>query len=161
MKTTEFLELLKANRESSLLFEYQQNTFVKPGYHITEVKHMYIESVDCGGKTDVWNETIIQLLEDEKAIPEPMFISKALAIFERVNGLKPFDLEAEVKIEFGNEKFHISQLFINDFETLDEKLILKLAPNKTACKANEACGIVISEPLKVQDACCAEGQACC
>ena len=63
MKTQEFLDLLKSHQDKSLLFEYTAGQMVGANYHITEVKHTTIESVDCGGRMDAWNETVIQLWE--------------------------------------------------------------------------------------------------
>ena len=51
MKTQEFLNLMNEHQDKSLLFEYMPNRLVQPSYHITEVKHLNIESVDCGAKT--------------------------------------------------------------------------------------------------------------
>ena len=48
MKTKAFLELLTTNPDKSLLFEYQTNKAVPEGYHITEIKNISIDSVDCG-----------------------------------------------------------------------------------------------------------------
>ena len=63
MKTQEFLNVLKENENKALLFEYNEGQFVDTNYHITEVKNTVIHSVDCGGRADQWNETIIQLWE--------------------------------------------------------------------------------------------------
>ena len=63
MKTQELFEILKANQDKALLFEYSEGQLVGANYHITEVKHTQIESVDCGAGVDAWNETIVQLWE--------------------------------------------------------------------------------------------------
>ncbi len=47
MKTQELFEVLKANQDKSLLFEYSEGQLVGANYHITEVKHVQIDSVDC------------------------------------------------------------------------------------------------------------------
>ena len=61
MNTLELFELLKGHSDKSLLFEYRLGEFVNANYHITEVKHIKIDAVDCGARADAWNETIIQL----------------------------------------------------------------------------------------------------
>lgn len=68
MKTKEVFQLFKEHQDKSLLFEYMPNEYVKANYHITEVKHLKIDSVDCGARTDAWNETIIQLWESPTEI---------------------------------------------------------------------------------------------
>ncbi|WP_339611498.1 DUF6428 family protein [uncultured Planktosalinus sp.] len=162
MKTQQFLELLAGNQNKSLKFEYSSGKFVGTNYHITEVKHTTIESVDCGAGTDSWKETIIQLWEspDEKDKKEFMSTYKALSILKKVGRIKPFILEAEVKFEYSNKNFNTAQLFVNDYELNDNEFILKLAIEKTDCKAKEACGITENNEV-TQEACCAPGSGCC
>jgi len=61
MKTNEFLELLKKNPDVELTFEYDKDRFIPDTYHITEVKNVTIDSVDCGGNSDSYTQTIVQL----------------------------------------------------------------------------------------------------
>ena len=165
MKTQELFNVLQAHQDKALLFEYKPNALVGANYHITEVKHTKIDSVDCGAGTDAWNETIIQLWESPKEIGKRdyMTVDKALAILNRVGTMKPYDYAAEVKFEYSNATFHTAQLFVNDFEILDNKLIVKLAVEKTDCKANAVCGVVeeVKELVTSDDNCCAPGGNCC
>ncbi len=68
-------------------------------YHLTEVKNITVDSVDCGAGTDFWKETIVQLWESPSELDKTryMSVSKALQILNRVNGIKPMELEAELK----------------------------------------------------------------
>lgn len=115
MKTNEFLLLLKIHSNKNLLFEYTEGQFVAPDYHITEVKNITIDSVDCGAGTDFWKETVIQLWEspNENESPEYMSTKKALGILKKVDRLKSMDRASEIKFEYGNADFHTAQLFIN------------------------------------------------
>ena len=63
MKTSKFLSLLREHTNKSLVFEYQIGKTVGANYHITEVQHVKIDSVDSGAGRDYWNETNIQLWE--------------------------------------------------------------------------------------------------
>lgn len=162
MKTKEFLSLLAEYQSLALHFEYMPGAFVGANYHITEVKHLSIDAVDCGGQADAWNETLIQLLES----PTPSFKKeymtayKALAILKKVGRLKPYDLEAEIKFEYSNSQFHTAQLFVNDSVIQEDKLILRLGVKRTECKASELCGIV--EDIKeTVEACCSPEGGCC
>ena len=143
MKTQEFLNLLKANQGKSLLFEYAPNLLVGANYHITEVKHITVDSVDCGAGTDHWKETIVQLWESPSELGKTAFMSayKALGILSKVGRMKPYTMDAELKIEYSNATFNTAQLFVNDYEIRDQNLILKLAIAATDCKAKEACGL--------------------
>lgn len=142
MKTIEFFNLLKDNKDKSLLFEYAPNALVGANYHITEVKHIKVDAVDCGARTDAWNETIVQLWESPSELGKTEFMtaSKALSILNKVGKMKPYDMNAEVKFEYSNATFNTAQLFVNDFNIKDNQLFLKLAIEKTDCKAKEACG---------------------
>jgi len=163
MKTREFLELLSAQQDKSLVFEYSPGQLVAANYHITEVKHITIDSVDCGARTDQWNETVIQLWESPSEIGKTdyMKIDKALSILNKVGQIKTYDLEAELKFEYGNNQFHTAQLFVNDFEIQEGNLLIKLAIEKTDCKAKEDCGIPLEEAVVAEEGCCTPGGGCC
>lgn len=165
MKTKEVFQLFKKHQGKSLLFEYESNEFVKANYHITEIKHLKIDSVDCGSGTDAWNETIIQLWESPKEIGKTEFMSvyKALSILNKVGKMKPYDMESEVKFEYSNDTFHTAQLFVNDYEIRDNNLIVKLAVEKTDCKAKTVCGIVeeVDVALVSDEPCCSPDGNCC
>ncbi|GAB1858186.1 DUF6428 family protein [Flavobacteriaceae bacterium MHTCC 0001] len=165
MKTQELFSVLESNKDKALLFEYSEGVFVGANYHITEVKHVAIDAVDCGAGTDSWKETIIQLWESPKEAGkiEYMSVLKALGILNKVGRMKPFVLEAEVKFEYSNDTFHTAQLFVNDFEIRNNNLIFKLAVEKTDCKAKEACGIAetVENVASTSEACCSPGGGCC
>lgn len=162
MKTQEFLELLAVNKDKNLQFEYKQGHFVEPNYHITEVKNIIVESVDCGAGTDNWKETIVQLWEspNEKDDEGVMSTYKALGILKKVDRMRTMTKEAEVKFEYSNDSFHTAQLFVNDHEIQNNDIIIKLSVQKTDCKAKETCGV----PTAVEGneaACCSPESGCC
>jgi len=164
MKTQELFNVLREHQEKSLLFEYKPNAFVGANYHITEVKHLTVDSVDCGAGTDAWKETIIQLWESPNELGKRDFMrtSKALSILDRVATMKSYTLDAEVKFEYSNATFHTAQLFVNDFEIRDDNLIIKLAIEKTDCKAKSTCGVEESVvKTDKEGACCSPSDNCC
>ncbi|ULC59543.1 DUF6428 family protein [Flaviramulus sp. BrNp1-15] len=164
MKTQELFTLLEGNKEKSLLFEYAPNLLVGANYHITEVKHIAIDAVDCGSQTDAWKETIIQLWESPEELGKRDYMStfKALAILKKVGKMKPYVLDAEVKFEYSNANFHTAQLFVNDFEIQNDNLIIKLAIEKTDCKAKEICVVPeVVETVTSDAPCCSPDGNCC
>jgi len=169
MKTKDFFNVLKVNNNKSLLFEYKPKELVAANYHITEVKHIKVDSVDCGAQKESWNETVIQLWESpsEKGKTEFMSVEKASAILKKVGHIKTYDLESEVKFEYSNANFHTAQLFVNDFEIHGENLIIKLAIEKTDCKAKELCGIpeqvvdLAENSVEKVESCCSPSSGCC
>ena len=90
MKTKQFLDLLQQHQNHALLFEYAPNLLVGANYHITEVKHVSVDSVDCGSQTDEWRETIIQLWESPSELGKTEYMTayKALAILNKVGEMK-------------------------------------------------------------------------
>lgn len=165
MKTRDLLNILEQHQDKSLLFEYAPQLFVGANYHITEVKHVKIDSIDCGSQSDSWNETIIQLWESPSEVGKTDYMSayKALAILKKVGKMKPYDLEAELKFEYSNRTFHTAQLFVNDFEIHNQQLIFKLAIEKTDCKAKATCGVSEPEVALVEgnEPCCSPDGNCC
>ncbi|TYA74413.1 DUF6428 family protein [Seonamhaeicola marinus] len=165
MKTQDLFKVLEQYTDKSLLFEYATNLLVGANYHITEVKHMAIDSVDCGSNKESWNETIIQLWESPKELGKTEFMSveKALSILKKVGSMKPYDFESEVKFEYSNATFHTAQLFVNDFEIQNNNLIFKLAVQKTDCKAKETCGVPVKNErvLTSDEPCCSPDGNCC
>ena len=163
MQTVEFLELLDTHKNKELLFEYSPGHFVGANYHITEVKNVTVDAVDCGARTDFWKETIIQLWESPKEKGKTTFMTayKALGILKKVNRIKPMDTATEVKFEYSNDNFHTAQLFVNDYVYNEQKIILKLASRKTDCKAKETCGVVVESMVGEANESCASGSGCC
>ena len=162
MKTKEFLSLLKEHQNKSLLFEYKKGHYIGANYHITEIKNIIVDSVDCGAGTDFWKETIIQLWEDssEKNKRDYMTSLKALNILDKVDSIKTMEKNAEVKFEYSNPDFHTAQLFANDFELIDNQLVIKLNIEPTDCKAKDSCGVPVE--MEATDASsCAPGSGCC
>ena len=85
MKTKEFLNIIESNLDKHLIFEYAPAKWVGANYHITEVKNTTINYVDCGGKADAWQETVVQLWEDQMGIGKRKYLKtkKAVEIFTK------------------------------------------------------------------------------
>jgi len=162
MKTNEFLSVLTENQDKSLLFEYKPGHLVGANYHITEVKNITIDAIDCGANPDFWKETIVQLWESpkEKNKRDYMTADKALAILNKVDRIKPMEKEVELKFEYSNPDFHTAQLYVNGVAVEDDKIIMHLGVEQTDCKAKENCGVPAPKAVE-QEACCAPGGGCC
>ncbi|WP_299258507.1 DUF6428 family protein [uncultured Aquimarina sp.] len=161
MNTSEFISILGEHQDKSLLFEYAPGMLVGANYHITEVKHISIDSVDCGAGTDSWKETIIQLWESPSELGKRDYLNtyKALGILRKVGKMKAYEMDAPVKIEYGNAMFHTAHLHVTGFTINEGQLIIKLAVQPTDCKAKETCGV--PEQSAVAANSCAPGSGCC
>lgn len=166
MKVNELMTLLREHSGKELLFEYAENQFAGTNYHLTEVKNVTFETVDCGGKVNDWKETHIQLWESPTEIGKKDYITtdKAVAILDRVNGIRPLWNETEVKIEFGNKDFHTAVLSIDSVNSDTRSVTIRLFTNETGCKALEACGVLVSDEQESnleEEACCSPQSGCC
>ena len=164
MKTNEFFNLLEQHTDKALLFEYAPNMLVGANYHITEVKHITVDAVDCGANTDAWKETIVQLYESPQELgkTEYMTVYKALAILAKVGRMKPYQMDAELKIEYSNAHFHTAQLFVHDVLIGERQLRIQLGVAPTDCKAKDSCGIPETASATPEAAnSCAPGSGCC
>ena len=134
MKTNEFLELLAQNPEKPLLFEYETGQFVPEAYHITEIKNVSIESVDCGGKPHSEKQTIVQLWHNGIEIGSYMEAKKAKKIFDVVDKVKPFTMDTEIYFEYGNKDLATSNYQVEDVVHELDKIIVKMSVPPVACK---------------------------
>jgi Family of unknown function (DUF6428) len=57
-----FLDILHAARpDQQLVFQLNEAPLVAAGYHVTELKAVTYNTMDCGGVAGAWEETVIQL----------------------------------------------------------------------------------------------------
>jgi len=162
MKTIEFLSLLKENPNKNLLFEYKPGALVPANYHITEVKNITIDAVDCGAQASFWKETVIQLWESPEEIGKKAYMSayKALSILNKVNKIKPMEKDVEVKFEYSNANFHTAQLFVHAHQIAGDNLVFHLGIEPTDCKAKDICGIPVETAANAENS-CSPGSGCC
>lgn len=151
MTTTEFLNVLAQHKDLPLSFEYKKGAFVRMDYHLTEVKNVTFDTVDCGGVPNNWQEVHVQLWENE--IPEPnhrVDTTKALKIFNAVQKVKPILADTELKFEYGNDSFHTAVLPVSDVQVYENQIIVKLGVDATCCKAKDRA----TTPEEKAVACC-------
>lgn len=168
MKTKEFISKLSENKNKALLFEYTKDKYVGTNYHLTEIKNVQFNSVDCGGNSNSWKETHLQLWESPSEIGKEnyMTVDKIIQIIERVDHINPLWQETAIKVEYGNDEFHTSIMNIAELEIKKNQLIVKLFSEKTLCKAPSTCGVKEdscseTEEAEVAISSCCEGSGCC
>src|SRR5213075_2561941 len=105
MKTNRFICALRAAPNNQLIFVDVEGQTVHSGYHLTELKTAAFETVDCGGRVNRWSETIVQLWVPPDAEDDYMRVAKFLKIFDKVHGMIPLDLHADIRVEYGDENF--------------------------------------------------------
>lgn len=156
MNTKEFLSLLSDNKDKELIFEYSKGNFVPKAYHITEVKNVYFDSVDCGGNEHTERQTVVQLWTNPIEVKSKyMGSEKALSIMEKVNSVKPLHQDTELFIEYGNAHVPTSTFSVKNAVVEEESITLKLFVQPTACKP-----ALLTELQTVAEDCCG-GAKCC
>lgn len=166
--TAGFLDAVRAAPALPLEFRLYGGALVPAGYHVTEVKAVSIESMDCGGKANSWRETIIQLMDGTAAEAEQGFMTtqKFLGIYDRVVVSVPVHAEAEVRFEYGNVTNPAMQFHVASVEVKPERVVVDLRHPGVMCKATGAsssegqcCGP--AEPKEVVPAVHKTDSACC
>jgi hypothetical protein len=131
----ELVDLLNNNPTKTLRFEFQAGRFVESHYHITEIKNHFINSIDCGGRPDAWNETVIQLWEPSNPNDrEPMDGKKAASILRTVDKIQPLELENTIYFEYTDGVLPVSIYQVGNFSTTDDAILISFAPISTQCK---------------------------
>lgn len=135
MTTEQFLQTLRENPGKELVFEYRPDFFVPMAYHITEVKNVHIEAVDCGGRPSAYFQTIVQLwVSGDETVERHMLTEKALKIFDIVDKMKPMRGDADIFFEWGNEYLPTSNYRPFSIENIDNQLVVKMFVPPTVCK---------------------------
>jgi len=155
MTTKAFLALLEKNPQKELIFEYEANQFI-PVYHITEVKNVYFESIDCGGNAHEESQTITQLWISPKDVLEKkcMTAEKALKIYNIVDGIKPMKRDTPIFFEYGYKDLRTANYSVEEVLETADQLIIKMFVPKTACKP----ALQVMEKGKEALNCCAPVQ---
>jgi len=158
MKTNEFISTLRAAPSNQLIFADLDGHAVHSGYHLTELKAASFETVDCGGQVNRWPETIVQLWVPLRADNEYMTAAKFLKIFDKVRGLIPVDLDAEIRVEYGDDNFFPSTYHVRSMTDDQTTTRVLLEPPHTTCKARDR----RVATLPTTDSCCAPPtEMCC
>ena len=159
MKTKEFLKLLENNPSKEIIFEYREKEFVPKAFHITEVKSVHVDSVDCGGSSHSYDETVVQLWVPANEQKEKgMEASKALKIFNIVQKKNPLKMDTPISFEWGFGYLPTSTYEVKEYENVNDQIIFKLFVPPTVCRPLAAVGI--AKDL-LSGGCCAPGNSKC
>ena len=158
MNTSTFLTVLRANPALPLVFQADRDV-VSPDYHLTEVKRVSYETMDCGSMTHRWSESQFEIWNAplEKLVPGRghMPAEKFLNIIDRVGAEIALEGDAVARIHVGFRNQPATLYEIRNVTARDGKLWVELSPDRTRCKAAErrvdsvtACCGVGEEPEK-------------
>jgi len=156
MITSEFISALRAAPDNQLIFVSRDDAAVHSGYHLTELKAASFETVDCGGQTNRWQETIVQLWVPSDPDDEYMTAAKFLKIFDKVRGMIPLNFDAEIRVEYGDENFFPSAYYVHSVTSDHTATRVLLEPPRTTCKARDR-RMATTESSSAGDSCCMAG----
>ena len=149
MKTKDFIAALRQSPDKSLLFANADGDIIHRGYHLTEIKAVAYDTVDCGGEKNRWNETILQLWVPQNPDGDYTKAGKFARIYDKVRGLVSVDEDAEVRIEYGDDSFFPTAYYVGDVREDADTIRFLLEPPSTTCKARDRAGSTSAE------SCCA------
>jgi hypothetical protein len=136
--TQDFIAQLRRAPEKPLLFVNDEGDTIHAGYHLTEIKAAKLDTVDCGGEKNRWNETIMQLWVPSDETSETfMTAGKFLSIYEKVSCMIDVDPTGEVRFEYGDENFFPSYYHVESMTEEIDALRVELRPPQTTCKARD------------------------
>lgn len=137
MTTQEFITALRKTPVDQLIFMNEAGDTIHAGYHLTEIKAAHFDTVDCGGQTNRWDETVVQLWVPAEADDQYLTAGKFLSIFDRVTAMIPLNEEAEIRVEYGDENFFPSLYHVDAVRSESGATRVLLAPPNTTCKARD------------------------
>lgn len=162
MITKAFLDLLENHSGKELIFEYDQNKFVPNAYHITEIKNVHVESVDCGGYAHDFDQTVVQLWVDNvETSDRAMSAEKAKKIFDIVDNVKPINITAPIFFEWGNTDLKTSQYDVTEVVEAADKVTIKLSVPAVQCKPKSLKLENANAVVATEGGCCSPGGGCC
>lgn len=131
-------ELDQAAPDQPLIFVTDDGD-IGPGYHVTELKHLAVHSIDCGGRRSSWDEAQLQLLDGRNGTH--MSVGKFVTIARRsmaaVDGLGDVPLSVEYAPQNqGLHRYHIGTAIAGS-----DGLRLSLVPDAALCKPTSTWGL--------------------
>lgn len=149
MTLKQLVQLLTELPDQNLRFKLAHSKSIAPHFHLTEIKHQIINSIDCGGKQDQWEEVVLQLWSyNETDDMHRLSSKKLLAIVQKSINAMNIKLNLPVKVEYQipNSSMSLFQLS-KDIQT-EHSVSFILEPLDTQCKASDT-------------GCCNNSTSCC
>jgi len=154
MKLSEIKEILPTLQ--NVEFQLEDGTFVPEHFHVTEVGEITKNFIDCGGV--IRNEKVVNFqlwnADDYEHRLKPGKLLNIIRLSENKLGME----DAEIEVEYQS-----TTIGKYDLEFNGKHFILK--NKKTACLAEDACGIPVEKPKvklsEIQSSSCTPNSGCC
>ncbi len=129
------VDLKTLNPDLPLVFETDEGE-IGGGYHVTELKHAQIHSIDCGGNLSDWIETNLQLLDgnDQTHMAVGRFLKIAALSMGKIDGLGT----GQLSFEYGPKNIGLRRFYAAEIVPKSKKITIKLQEDIAKCKPNLA-----------------------
>ncbi|MEL7166205.1 MAG: DUF6428 family protein [Pseudomonadota bacterium] len=117
-----------------LVFETKDGE-ISPGYHVTELIHFAAKGIDCGGRTDSWQETRLQLLDGQGS--DHMTVGKFSSIMAKSVSAMPELADVPLKVEFGHDNTNLQIMTLSSPEHRADRIVIGLGKMRATCKPGE------------------------
>ncbi|MAO65022.1 MAG: hypothetical protein CL666_08475 [Balneola sp.] len=135
MNTQTFINTLVSNANKNLSFILPDDTRLSGDLHITEIQNHKVDSVDCGGNSHQYDETVVQLWINEASKDIAAWrTEKALKIFEIVGKKIEYKDEADLLIEFGDSAHPTIRYSVGRIVETSKDVTIMLTVKPTVCK---------------------------
>ncbi len=135
MNTSTFINTLISNTEKELQFVLPDGSNITGDLHITEIQHHNVDSVDCGGNSHSYNETVFQLSVNERSNKIAKWTTdKALKIIDTVGQKSTYNDKAELLIEFGDSNHPTIRYSVENIDLSSENVLIQMTFKPTVCK---------------------------
>ena len=128
---------LEAAPAKLLRFTVNGQQLVPNDFHVTEIKKVSIESLDCGGGASAWEELVIQLWSPHgDDAPAPLTVEKFSSILVKADALPLLDGE-HVRFEYAPLGQPAVQYALSGLSVTGDALEVALIAPYVACKPIE------------------------
>lgn len=155
---------LAAASAKPLRFTVGGQQLVPNDFHVTEIKKVSIESLDCGGGASAWQELVIQLWSPRgDDTPQAMTAEKFVKIMTKADALPLLDGE-HIRFEYAPLGQPAVQYTLSGVSATSDSLEVELTPPHVACKPIER-GQLSELSVIGESSCCAPNtsaaKGCC
>lgn len=133
--------------EKSLIFATKEGE-IRPGYHVTELRHSVSTGIDCGGHIERWQDAKLQLLDGQGGTH--MSVGKFKKIVERSLAALPELKDVPLRVEFGHNNAKLTLMSLSAPEDARGNVLIRLGEARAVCKPAQQ----KSEIGNGQDVCC-------
>lgn len=141
MNTSAFIKTLISNTGKNLQFVLPDHAVISGDLHITEIQHHTVHSVDCGGNSHSYNETVLQLSVNKRSNSIAKWTTdKAIKIIETVGQKSTYQDNAELLIEFGDSAHPTIRYSIANIDAGSEDVSVRMTVKPTVCKPSLKAG---------------------